>query len=603
MFKKFTLIISLLFFSEFSIANTDFSFLEEKEVFDFFDKNISKIDIEHFSYVNANAPRTGRIRYGMEGTFDTLNHHLTNGTKAIGVYLVNASAMYRSPEHIARYYPYIVKTYQVPNDYSYVIFNINEKATWSDESPITADDFVFSLKLIQTKGNTFVRVNYNDIKNIEKINDKKIKVNFKQNDRRELLIEAFRMPIFHSKQYLNIKDCDISTTPPIGAGPYKITRYALGQNIVYEKRKPYWGDDLVVFKGRANFDIVSVEYYRDNAALMQAFKAGLFDLRLEGIAKNWAKNYPGFVSKKHKLLKKKWPHTLPTGMNGFVFNTRREPFNDIEIRKAITYLLDFAWVNKNLMYNSYKRQLTFFKNTIYSSENNLPNDREIEILKEYGDAIPKEIFTEKFTLPNNEMFNTKDNLKMAFQILEKKGWSIVNNKLVNKNNEQLTIKILTQSPNIIKVLNFFASTLEKIGIKTEIHKVEQISYAKKIYNFDYDLIMQYFPLNNILGTEQVNYWHSNLANIKGSKNYAGVKNPVIDSILERLLSSKNSADLVVLARILDRLLLFNYYILPLWTLDELRFVYWDTVHPPENQPKYEIDVDSWWASDKNNIPF
>ncbi|CAK8163283.1 putative Solute-binding protein family 5 domain-containing protein [Candidatus Xenohaliotis californiensis] len=572
---------------------------EEREVFNYFNNENRHNDMQYFSHVNPDAPKGGKVKYGIEGTFDTLNHYLSNGIKAAGYYLITATPMYRSPEHVAKYYPYIAEKYIIPNDYSYIIFKIRNNATWSNGKPILAKDFVFSLNALKEKGNTFMRINYDDITHAEIIDKRTVKMYLRYKNRKDLLLTIFSMPIYYSEQYSNLDDSKISSTPPITSGPYKITRFELGQHITYEKIADHWTSSLEVFKGRTNFQTIQVEYYRDNASLVQALKAGAIDLRLETISKNWIKNYNIPELEQGKLHKRTFNNTLPTGMSGLVFNTRRYPFNNREIRKAISYALDFAWINKNLMYNSYVRNLSYYTNSIYDTTGQMLTSKEMKILQEYKESLPPEIFTQPFILPNSKLCDIKKNLKTAMEILKKNGWHIVNNKLVNGNNKQLTIEMLHTSKNFHRVSAAFARNLEKLGIKIIITTVEPVNYRTKIHNFNFDMILDYFPFKNVLRNEQINYWHSKLANLAGSRNYAGIQNPVVDSLLNNLSNTTDNNELVALAHALDRVLLFNYYIIPCWRPKSLRFIYWDTVVPPKDSPQYELDLESWWAAEQN----
>jgi microcin C transport system substrate-binding protein len=356
----------------------------------------------------------------------------------------------------------------------------------------------------------------------------------------------------------------------------------------YIRNPDYWGKDLPVNKGRYNFDRVIFEYFMNDVVEIEAFKAQESDLKLEHIAKNWATAYNNIKD----LLKVTIKNKIPVGMQAYVFNTRKAKFADYRVRKALSHLFDFDWINKYIFFGMYKQSYSYFANTEYAAQD-IPQGAELEILKKYQQLLPEELYSQEWKI--TKIQNLRENLIYAKQLLEEAGWYIKEGQLVNIAGEQMTIEFLSRHPAFEKVSNVFAQNLERLGIKVTIRTLGSTEYIKRINNLDFDIIPHLFRPSPVPGREQILFWHSSLANIKGGNNIVGVASPVVDDILELLTAAQDIKSVIVATRALDRVLLWSYYVIPQWYQEGFNVVYWDKFGRPEQSPDYDLGLDTWWA--------
>jgi len=557
-----------------------------------------KKGFESFDYAYPKAPKGGKVKLSSIGTFDNLNPYILKGVAAWQTAYLFETLMKSSSDEAFSQYGLLASGIRVPTDRSWVSFKINPKAKFSDQSSVLAEDVVFSFNIMTTKGHPAWKNYYSQVDRAEKLGDREVKFFFKGEINRELpLIIGYQLPIF-SKKYWEGKDFSKTTlTPPIGSGPYLVSDINPGRSITLRKDPNYWGKDLNVNKGKFNFEEIHTDFFRDETVAMEAFKSGSYDFKLENSSKNWATSYKFNAVKNQKVIVEEIPYERPSGMQGFAFNTRKSIFKNRNVRKALTYAFDFEWSNKNLFYGAYTRTKSFFDNSELSSQS-LPNSRELNILKKYKGKIPNEVFTEIYKPPTTfgEENSLRNNLRIARRILKKEGWIIKDDKLVNKTSGEIfKFEILLRSPLFERIVLPLKRNFKKLGIDVSIRTVQDDSqYQKRLEEFDFDMIVSNFGSVISPGNEQKNWWGSEAANQVGSMNVVGVQDQVIDEIINKLISAKNREELVDYTRVLDRILLFNYYLIPQFHIGHYRVAYWDKFSRPKLSPKYDLGFDFWW---------
>lgn len=563
------------------------------------------VDFKHFKYVNPNAPKGGKVRTGARGSFDSLNPIVFKGVAAGGLALIYETLTQDSLDEPSTAYGLIAEKMSYPEDYSSVTFQLNPKARWHDGKPITADDVIFSLAMIK-EANPRLGFYYKNVIRSEKHSAHKLTFHFDVKNNRELPMIMGQLLVLPKHYWTaNGKDGkprDLMRTTlevPVGSGPYKIKEVKPGRSISYERVKDYWGAKLPVNIGKYNFDEIQIEYYRDSTVMFEAFKAGKLDYYRETSSKNWATGYK-IKSVLEKRIKKQKIY-LKTGqpMQGFIFNIRRKKFNDPRVRQAFNLAFDFEWANKNLFFGQYQRVTSYFENTELAARG-LPKGRELEILQKVKDKIPPEVFTKEYKNPVNK--TPKDfrlNLRRASKLLREAGWNIKNGKRVNdKNNEEMKVEFLLVSPLFERVVQPLARNLERLGIKVSIRVVDSAQYARRYDNFDFDIIVANFAQSQSPGNEQRYFWGSEAADKPGSRNLIGIKNPAIDKLIDYIIFAKDRAELVAATRALDRVLLWNHYVVPQWFAPYERLAYWNKLGQPKTLPSISIGVLSVWWYDK-----
>jgi len=550
----------------------------------------------HLDYVNPDAPKGGVVRFGSYGSFDNLNRVAFKGSKAAGLGYVNDTLMRRVWDEAFSLYGLIAEFVEMPEDRSSVTFYLNPKATFHDGSPITRDDVLFSLETFQTKGTPNQKKTYGKVVSTELIGSHGIKMVFVNNEDKELpLIVAGFLPIIPKKYYENIDVTKTFLDIPLGSGPYTIESLDPGRQIKYKRVENYWAKDLPVNKGLYNFDTIIYDYYKDSNVLVEAFKVGEYDFRREYNVKRWLSEYDFKAVDSGEVILKEMNNDRPVGMNGLVMNTRKNIFNNRNVRLALSYAYDHEWINKTIYQNAYVRTDSFFDNSPLSSSG-LPSDAELELLKPWKDQIPSEIFTETFTPPKTDgSGNARKNLLKAKEILQEEGWIIKNDKLT-KDGKEFKFEFLIVSPSDEKIALAYQSNLKKLGITMEVRTVDSSQYQARLLNYDFDMIKRYWGVSLSPGNEQQFYWGSEVGKKDGSRNYPGINSPAIDALIEKLISAKNREELTTAIHALDRVLLWGHYVVPLYHSNKDRIAYWDFFEYPEEIPLYGIVIESWWVN-------
>ena len=554
-------------------------------------------NFKNFDYVNPDAPKGGILKLSAYGSFDTFNPYVIKGVAAAGAGLLFDTLMVESADEPFSEYGLIAETIEMPKDRSWVAFNINRKARFSDGTPVTAQDVVFSFDMLKTKGLPMFRYYYGNVEEVTADKPMRVLFKFKKGDNRELPLILGQMPVL-SEQYWKDKDFTATTLDKIvGSGPYKIADFETGRYVVYERDPDYWAKDLPSVKGFYNFDKIRYDYYRDATVAVEGFKSAAFDVRVENEAKKWVSAYNGF-SEKDGLIKKSFGHSLPSGMQGFVFNTRRPIFADRKVRQALSMVFDFEWSNKNLFYGLYNRTQSYFDNSELAS-NELPKGDELKLLEHYKDLLPPEVFKEIFVLEQTTGDgNIRPQLEKAFALLEEAGWTIQDNVLKNEQGEPFRFEILIDSASSAaweRIALPYIRNLKRLGITAALRAVDTTQYKNRLDSFDYDMIVHIWGQSTSPGNEQRYFWGSAAADMNGSQNYAGIKNPVVDELIEKIIEASDRKKLVAAVKALDRVLLWEHYVVPHWYIPSVRLVYWDKFGMLDTPVMKGVQMMTWWV--------
>lgn len=550
----------------------------------------------HFDYVNPDAPKGGSVRLGAQGTYDSFNAFIVKGAPAVGIGLIYDALMSSASDEAFSHYGNLAKTIKTPEDRSWVEFGLNEQARWHDGVPITADDVVWTFNTLINQGTPLYRHYYGSVSEVVKTGVRTVRFNFKPGENRELPLIVSQLTIL-PKHYWESRDFTKTTLePPLGSGPYKIEKFDAGRSITYKRVENWWGANLPVNKGLYNFDRIRYDYYRDGTIALEAFKAGEFDYRSENISKAWATAYKIPYVDKGMIKLEEIKHNRSTGMQAYVFNTRREVFKDREVRKALAHGFDFEWSNKNLFYGQYFRTRSYFENSELAATG-LPEGGELEILEPYRGRIPEEVFTTEYNPPTTVGGSLRKNLSEASKILKKAGWVIKDGKRVNAETGMvLEFEILLASPSSERIALPFAKNLEKLGVKANVRTVDPSQYQRRVNTYDFDVIVGGAGQSLSPGNEQRSFWGSKSADIEGGRNTIGIKDPVIDELIEKVIAAPDRESLVQSVRALDRVLQWGHWLIPQFHSNYDRIAYWNKFDHPEVTPTRGNQFLAWWVN-------
>ena len=552
---------------------------------------------KHFDYANPDAPKGGTLKMSAFGGFDTFNPYTVRGVPAAGAGLPFDTLMVESADEPFSEYGLIADTVEMPKDRSWVAFNINRKARFSDKTPVTAEDVVFSFDTLRAKGLPMYRYYYGNVDKAVAESPTRVLFTFKKGDNRELPLILGQMPVFSKKYWRDRVFSATTLEPPLGSGPYRVAKFETGRYVVYERDPDYWAKDLPAVRGFNNFDVIRYDYYRDTGVAVEAFKAGAFDLRVENEAKKWVSAYNGF-SEKNGLVKAEFPHALPSGMQGFVFNTRRPLFGDARVRRALGLAFDFEWSNKNLFYGLYERTQSYFDNSELAAKG-LPKGEELKILNEYREKLPEELFKQPFSSDRTAGDgNIRPQLEKAFALLEQAGWTVNGDGvLTDADGKPFAFEILIDAASSgawQRIVLPYVRNLKRLGIKAVLRAVDATQYKNRTDNYDYDMIVHVWGQSTSPGNEQRSFWGSKAAGRAGAQNYAGIKNPVVDDLIEKIVEATDRRKLVAAVRALDRVLLWEHYVVPHWYVPTTRLVYWDKFGKTDKNPMKGVQLMTWW---------
>lgn len=551
----------------------------------------------HFDYVNPNAPKGGVLRQASFGSFDTFNPFTIKGNSAPGTGLIFDTLMSSSADEPFSEYGLLAESVEVPKDRSWVAFTLNPKARFSDGSPVLAEDVVFTFEMLRDKGVPQYRYYYGNVDKATATDDRRVLFTFKQGSNKELPLILGQMPVLSKKDWQN-KDFEATTLQmPLGSGPYRLKSFEVNRYIVYERNPEYWGADLPVNKGQYNFDEIRYDIYRDTAVAVEAFKAGAYDVRVENEAKKWATAYDVPALKDGRLIRRSFTHGLPSGMQGFVMNTRRAIFADPKVREAMQYVLDFDWLNDRLFYGSYHRTTSYFDNSELAAKG-LPDKAQMALLKPFEDKLDKRVFSNPVFVPKLDSLNPRPQLLKALELLSMAGWHVKQGVLQNDKGQLFEFEILLDSSGAAaweRIALPFVRNLKKIGINARIRVMDALQYKNRLDHFDFDMFVMVWGQSLSPGNEQRYFWGSDAAKQEGSYNFAGIQNPAVDALIERIIAADTREDLVTATRALDRVLMWGFYVIPQWYTNETRVVYWNKFGMPKAQPMHGISLMTWWA--------
>jgi peptide/nickel transport system substrate-binding protein len=549
----------------------------------------------HFPYVNPDAPKGGRLTLGQLGTFDSLNPFIIKGVTPGNVReYVYESLMARSGDEPFSLYGLIAESVDLPEDRSAVTFNLRAEARFSDGTPITPEDVLFSHGLLKEKGWPYHRSHYGKVARAEKVGPRSVRFTFAAPGDREIPLILALMPILPRHKI----DADAfertSLEPPVGSGPYVIAAVDAGRSLIYRRNPEWWARDLGVTRGRYNFDEVRIEYFRDAASLFEAFKAGEIDLRVEDDPGRWIEGYNFPAVADGRIIKREFDTRLPSGMSALVFNTRRPAFTDPRARRAFIQLFDAEWINRSLFNGVYKRTQSFFARSELSSHGRPADARERALLVPFAQYVKPQVLDGTFQLPVTDgSGDNRPNLQAAHKLFTEAGWELSGNRLA-RNGQPLSIEFLAQTRQQERLMLSYARTLERFGIRLRIRQVDTAQYWARLKTFDFDMIQWTWSASLSPGNEQINRWSSKAAEIEGSLNYPGVKNPAADALIGSLLQATGSEDFTAAVRAFDRVLMSGDYVIPLFHLPKIWVAHRSTLHFPSTPPLGGFDVDSWW---------
>ena len=561
-------------------------------------------DFKHFDYVNPRAPKGGKIILPGFGNYDSFNPYILKGVAVDGLSaLVFETLMVQSTDEPYSLYSHIANDIRLAKNKLSVTFKLNPQARFSDGSPILSKDVKVTFDTIKSdKGHPSYRFYWADIKQAVIVNDRTIRFDFSRVNP-ELHLIAAQIPVFSHKWVEGVSFDKLSRKQPIGSGPYTIEKYSLGRDITYQRNKNYWAKDLPTRKGMFNFDKVIYKYYKDSTVMLEALKAGEFDFKLVNHSKQWARDYVGEKFDSKKIIKEELKHHNNAGMQGFVFNTRRELFSDKRVRRALSLAFDFGWSNSMLFYNQYTRCDSYFSNSELASQG-LPKGKELELLNRYKKDLPKEVFDTVWHPPIvQDKGDLRKNLIKASALLKEAGWFVKDGVLQNNKGKRFEFDVLLAQKGFERILAPFAYNLRKLGIILHYRTVDVSLYIRRSRTFDFDLMVSSYPQSQSPGNELYNLWHSSSANEEGSRNLIGINNKVVDKLIEHVVFAKNREEVVIAARALDRVMLHEEYLIPNWYIAEHRLAYWDKFSYPSNLPLYfsaeSWALSSWWEKPVN----
>ncbi|MBE0533052.1 MAG: ABC transporter substrate-binding protein [Rhodospirillales bacterium] len=550
----------------------------------------------HFDYVNPGAPKGGTLRLdGVSGTFDTFNPYNDKGTAASAVGLAFDTLMVASADEPFTRYGLLAESFEVPEDRSWIVFHLRPEAHWHDGQPITAEDVEFSFRTLVEKGAPLYRFYYQSVTDIAVLDERTIKFTFAPGDNRELPLILGEMPVL-PKHYWKDRDFTAAILePPLGSGPYKVSRFEIGRFVDVERVKDYWGRDLPVMRGQYNYDSIRFVYFRDRTVTREALKAGRIDFFSENSAKEWAIAYDVDAVRGGFLKKERFLDKSSGGMQAFYMNTRRPIFSDRRVRQALAYAFDFQWTNKAIYYGQYEQPASYFAPTELAASG-LPQGEELKILERYRGRVPDEVFTEVYTVPKTDGSGwPRENLKTAFAILAEAGWVVRDLKLVNAETGQpFSFEFLYGDQAQERVLLPFVHNLKRLGIDVRLRLVDTAQYINRFRATDFDMMI----LNNAQslspGNEQREYWGSEAADRPGSRNIAGIKDPAIDELIDLVIAAPTRESLIQRTRALDRVLLWGHYVIPQLIAPHDRFLFWDKFGRPTVTPLNGPSPYYWW---------
>ena len=546
----------------------------------------------HFTYTNPDAPKGGTLRQASTIRFNSFNPYLFQGISAPGLGNSIETLAIQSLDETDTVYGLLAESFDYKPKMHTLKINLRKGIRFHNQQPLLAEDVVRSFYDLVEQGSPIYARYFRDIVAIEALSKSSLAIYFDPNNHnreRHLLVGS--IPVFTYRGPFPKSNHQ----PLIGTGPYVIKKFKLGQNIYYERDKNYWGKDLAVNRGRHNFDTLAYHVYQDDDVALTAFKSHHYDFHHESVAKLWKTAYRGPLFTQKKILKKSIKDYKPKNMQAFAMNIRNGLFKDRRVRLALNYAFYFDWINQNIFYNSYTRTNSYFSDTRFAG-NHIPTEAERTALAPYQSSLPDGIVSQAFKLPNATSHQDhRQDLQVAAQLLSDAGWDLVRGKLVHRvTRKPFVFTMLLHSASMTRICLPFKKSLEKLGITMHIKLVSSSQFIRSVRRFDFDMITYIWPQDGNPGTELRLFWHSSEADKIGSMNIIGLKDPVVDALIDQTIKASSDEQLTVSARNLDRVLLWGNYVIPHWHTDTFRIAHWHTIRHPEIHPKYDIDLANWW---------
>jgi microcin C transport system substrate-binding protein len=555
-------------------------------------------DFKHFEYVNPDAPKGGEVRTWAIDSFDSLNPFILRGVPASGVDAIYDSLMTGAADEPDSMYGLIAESAEVGPERRWVAFKLRPQARWHDGAPITAEDVVFTFNTLMEKGHPRYKVLFRDVEGVKAEGADRVRFSFKGEQTRDLPQLVAAMSILPKHWYANRPFDTTSLEPPLGSAAYKVGAVEPGRAITYRRVPDYWARDLAVNRGQNNFDAVTFEYFRDRDVAFEAFKGRAYDFREEFTARTWATAYDFPAVRQGHVKREVLPDLRPSGVQAWFFNMRRERFKDPRVREALNLGFDYEWTNKTIFHGAYKRMQSIFQGSELAATE-APSPAELKLLEPYKDKLPAKALSEPYRAPVTDgSGNPRENLRRAVRLFAEAGWTVKDNRLVNAKGEPFEIEFLMFEASFDRIIGPFIANLEKLGIKAQMRIVDVAQYKHRLDHYDFDVLTQRYVQPLTPGVEQRDYWGSKAGATPGSRNVAGIQDAAIDALIERVVDAKSRDDMTAAASALDRVVMWNHYLLGQWSKGEHTIAYWDRFGRPQVTAKYSMGFPGTWWFDK-----
>ena len=553
-------------------------------------------DFERFEYTSPDAVEGGSVVQGTIGTFDNTNPFILKGVPAAGATGIYDTLTVNSLDEPFSVYGLLAETIEVADDKGAVTFRLRPEARFHDGTPVTAEDVVWTFETLMSVGHPFYRSYYGAVDKAEALDERTVKFTFRETGNAELPLIVGQLAVL-PKHFWEGRDFGSTTLDPLlGSGPYRFGRIDPGRSVAYERVDDYWAKDVPAARGLNNFGSLRYDYYRDLDVALEALKSGDVDFRQESIAKNWSTAYDFPALAEGRVVKEELPDNSTQPMQAFVFNLRKPKYQDERVRRALEYTFDFEWMNENLFYGAYERTKSYFQNSEMQATG-LPEGRELEILEQHRDELPESVFTEEFTLPETDgSGRDRRGLRAALGLFEEAGYEVRNRTMTNvATGEPFDMEMIIANPSLEKLGLAWRKTLERLGIDLKVRVIDSAQYQKRTEDFDFDVVTNGWLQSDSPGNEQWDYWGSAQADVPGSRNVAGIKDPVVDAIIPLIVNARSREEQVAATKALDRVLLHRHYVLPQYFGPTYRIAHANKFDRPETAPTKALGFETWWV--------
>ena len=560
-------------------------------------------DFAQFDYVNPEAPKGGNFRLHAIGTFDTLNPYVIKGKPAAGLHhgfgYYFETLTRRSRDEPFSLYGLLAESIDMPDDRGSIEFTLRAEARFSDDTPVTVNDVIFSWRILKENGSPNARATWSRVADVAQTGPRRMRFTFVDNSDRELpLLVAGFLPILSDRWWRDREFTETTLDRPIASGPYVIESLEPGRNIVFRRNPKYWGRDLAVSRGQFNVDTIRYNYFRDDSVALEAFKAGDYDYRGEGNAARWATQYDFPALAEGRAVREIVKNGTPSGLRALAFNLRRPLFADRRVREALNLAFDFEWLNRALLHRGYARTTGMFSKSTLAPIGP-PTAAELKLLEPWREKVPSQVFGPPFQpAATDGSGRDRTNLRKAAKLLKEAGFSVRDNVLQAPNGTLFRFEITLRLPSNERIALAYARNLKRLGIEARVRLVESAQFQGLIDDYDFDMVFGFWGVTLSPGNEQQNYWSSLTADQPGGRNWVGVADPAVDAMIAALGAAKTREELTAAARALDRILMWNYYVLPLYHDTGQRIAYWRKLSRPETVPVYGVRLETFWATNR-----